>query len=231
MGVYHSKPKGVRKSKSHDDKLLRQMRRYSSDEVSSKTFECGISGSGSFQENLSRICENAEDAEEEDVECPIAAASGDATDENKNRTVREVLTSSSSVESDDGPAYCKASIPNEDATSVEPGSPKKKSSFEKTKNKIHKGFKRLSISDSLFSNSHGGRRLSLPVFPSLPDFKAKNSNGKNTAPDKSDRSSDEEKGGPTYVNMVEEKPELFAPLDSEYKLYIIIISVIFSSCL
>lgn len=109
---------------------------------------------------------------------------------------------------------------DEATVSFEPSSPKKKSNFEKTKSKIHKGFKRLSISDNLFSNSHSGRRMSLPLFTALPDFKHKSSGSKCSSVDKPDKPSEEEKNvpsGPTYVNMVDEKPELFAPLDSEFR--------------
>lgn len=130
------------------------------------------------------------------------------------------MNSSSSVESDEGPSSRKTSMSDDEATvSFEPNSPKKKSNFEKTKNKIHKGFKRLSISENLFSNSNSGRRMSLPLFTALPDFRHKSSGTKSSSVDKSDKPSEEGKSvpsGPTYVNMVDEKPELFAPLDSEF---------------
>lgn len=202
-----------------------QARRYSSTEVGSKRLEFGVSSSSSFQENLSKICESIDDAEEDEEgkssNIPQSVETEDRiSDENKNWTAKNVLNSSSSVESDEGPSSRKTSMSDDEATvSFEPNSSKKKSNFEKTKNKIHKGFKRLSISDNLFSNSHSGRRMSLPLFTALPDFKHKISGTKSSSVDKPDKPSEEEKSvpsGPTYVNMVDEKPELFAPLDSEF---------------
>lgn len=233
MNVYHSVPKSFKKSKSHDSfsSSSKQARRYSSAEVGSKRLEFGVSGSSSFQENLSKICESTGDAEEdeegESSNIPQSVETADSTsDENKNRTVKGVLNSSSSVESDEGPSSRKTSMSDDEATvSFEPSSPKKKSNFEKTKSKIHKGFKRLSISDNLFSNSHSGRRMSLPLFTALPDFKHKSSGSKCSSVDKPDKPSEEEKNvpsGPTYVNMVDEKPELFAPLDSEFRRFFLI---------
>lgn len=219
VNVYHSKAKGIKKSKSHEGRFDQASRRYSSAEVGSKRLDFGVTGSNSFQENLSKICESTDDAEEEE-ESPgglqtVKNTDDSTTDENKNRTAKGILILSSSVDSDDGPASRKASISDDDATvTFEPISPKKKSNFEKTKHKIHKGFRKLSISDSLFSNSHSGRRMSLPAFTAIPDFKHKSSGAKMSS-DKA-KSLDEEKippTGPTYVNMVEEKPELFAPLD------------------
>lgn len=234
--VYHSTTKSVKKSKSHGDKLGRnnqhnEERRYSSADVSFKRHEFGVSGSNSFQENLSKICECTDDTEEEEEkkdcptvpqppEAPSEVTDDSTTDENKNRTVKGALSSASSFDSDDAPTSRKASVSDDDAAvTFEPASPKKKSGFEKTKSKIHKGFKRLSITESLFSNAHVGRRMSLPVFSSLPDFKMKSPSVKSPhSVDKSVKSPEEDKAvptGPTYVNMVEDKPELFVPLDSK----------------
>lgn len=216
--MYHSKP-NVKKSKSHEDKLgnndkLKQVRRYSSAEVG-KSHDYGVGFSNSIQDNLSKINEQADDEDQEKsaLESDAVNENTQDTDENKNRTVKRVLSASSSIDSDDGPPSYKPSLSDDDAGVVDHNSPKKKSSFEKTKSKLHNRFKRLSITDSLFSNTHTGRRMSLPAFTSLPDFKLKSPSVKSPPSSKSP----EEKSfsGPTYVNMVEEKPELFVPLDGK----------------
>ncbi|GIY36016.1 oxidation resistance protein 1 [Caerostris extrusa] len=229
VDVYHSKNLNMKKSKSNIEKLNKvdktkpSIRRYSAAEVGNKRGELGMPFSNSFQENLSKICEDA-DADEEENETdsskppsppnddtttlPPDPASNSDGDGPKHCTVKAVLSNSSSFDSEDGYPSRKASMSDDDTTILAPesGSPKKKSNFEKTKHKLHKGLKKLSLTDGLFSTQHGSRRMSLPVFSSLPDFKHKNSSVKSPASDDKPKS-----GNAIYVNMVDEKPELFAP--------------------
>lgn len=241
VNVYHSKNLNVKKSKSHSEKLgkvekPKQGRRYSSGELSNRRGEIGVPISNSFQENLSKICE-ATDPDDESNENsvppspPETETAETTTDQpevemSKKYTAKSAFSTSSSFDSEDGFGSRKASISDDDALiSVgESGSPKKKSNFEKTKNRLHKGLKKFSLTtDGLFSNPNGGRRMSLPAFASMPDFKSKASNVKSPVSGDKTLKTDSEKSQPAsaiYVNMVDEKPELFAPLDSKYFLII-----------
>ncbi|GFQ85014.1 nuclear receptor coactivator 7 [Trichonephila clavata] len=235
IDVYHSKNLNMKKSKSNIEKLgkvdkPKPPRRYSAAEVGNKRIEFGMPFSNSFQENLSKICEAADPDDEEnetDTSKPPSPPNDDTTtvppdsstnlpetDGSKHSALKSVLSNSSSFDSEDGYPSRKASISDDDTVILAPesGSPKKKSNFEKTKHKLHKGLKKLSLTDGLFSAPHGGRRMSLPAFTSLPDFKHKNSSVK--SPVSSEKISEKTKSGSAiYVNMVDEKPELFAPLD------------------
>ncbi|XP_021003589.1 nuclear receptor coactivator 7 isoform X2 [Parasteatoda tepidariorum] len=224
VNVYHSKNLSMKKSKSHNEKLgkpekSKHGRRFSSFEIGSKRSDIPISNS--FQENLAKICESTDPDEEEEKETsqPSEDANGNVTlpemEGPKTNTGKKTLSSSSSFDSEDGglPSR-KGSITDDDAYIISPesSSPKKKSNFEKTKHKLGKGLRKLSITDSLFSQppGGGGRRLSLPAFASLPDFKHKNNKSSKTS---DEEKSDSKSGNAVYVNMVDEKPELFAPLD------------------
>ncbi|GFU12072.1 nuclear receptor coactivator 7 [Nephila pilipes] len=236
IDVYHSKNLSMKKSKSNIEKLgkidkPKPSRRYSSAEVGNKRIEFGIPFSNSFQENLSKICEATDPDEEEnetDTSKPPSPPNDDdavtvppdsstnltESDGSKHNALKSVLSNSSSFDSEDGYPSRKASMSDDDIAILAPesGSPKKKSNFEKTKHKLHKGLKKLSLTDGLFSAPHGGRRMSLPAFSSLPDFKHKNSSTK--SPVSNDKSTEKPKSGSAiYVNLVDEKPELFAPLD------------------
>ncbi|XP_035209758.1 oxidation resistance protein 1-like isoform X2 [Stegodyphus dumicola] len=234
VDVYHSTKVLMRKSKSHNEKLAKNEkskppRRYSSAEVGVRHGDLGMKISNSFQDSLSKICENADFEEEDETESPalvvedidisVSTEPEAAETKDSKRTTKPPLSASSSLESDDAPGSRKASISDDDnlTLTVDAISPKKKSNFEKTKHKLHKGLKRLSITDGLFSNPHGGRRMSLPAFTSLPDFKLKSPTVKSPNAEKTVKSISEmekpKQSGPTYVNMVDEKPELFAPVD------------------
>lgn len=227
VNVYHSKRVArVARSKSHEDSLGKLDKHKHLRFCNSETdaLKSGLMLSKSFQENLSKICEQADDGEDDEYKeeadssvPPVADVTDDnntqVIDENKNRTVKKSLSATSSIDSDDGPPSRKASMSDDDGgvVTIEFGSPKKRSSFEKTKSKLHKGLKRLSMSDSLFPNLSTGRRLSLPLFPSL---QAKTTSSKIVA---DSVKSPEVETGPcsaAYVNMLEEKPELFAPLEN-----------------
>lgn len=133
----------------------------------------------------------------------------------KPRSKSELITSSSFDSEDRFPSR-KASLSDDDAL-ISTGESRKKSNFEKTKHKLHKGLKKFSLTEGLFSNPTGGRRMSLPALTS--DFKAKVSNLRSPLSGDKTIKTDEEKsksGSAVYVNMVDEKPELFAPLDSKY---------------
>ncbi|XP_054713523.1 oxidation resistance protein 1-like isoform X2 [Uloborus diversus] len=229
--LYHSKNLPMKKSKSHNDKLTKndkskQGRRYSSAELASRRSDFGIAVSKSFQDSLSKISESTGQEEEESESSspnksslPIAIQSSTpvTTSEELKDNQKALLSNSSSFDSDVDPPSRKASISDEDilGSSSESHSPKKKSNFEKTKHKLHKGLKKLSITDSLFSHPPGGgRRMSLPAFSSLPDFKLKSPSAKSPPVEKPKPVVNQEKPvAPAYVNMVDEKPELFAPLD------------------
>ncbi|CAL1281488.1 unnamed protein product [Larinioides sclopetarius] len=233
VDVYHSKNLNLKKSKSNIEKLggkmekIKPLRRFSAAEVGSKRVDFGMPFSNSFQENLSKICEAADHDENEEENETDSPPNDDATtspldpaenlsevDGAKHPAVKAVLSNSSSFDSEEGYTSRKASMSDDDTLILAPesGSPKKKSNFEKTKHKLHKGLKKFSLTDGLFSAPHGSRRMSLPAFTSLPDFKHKNSSVK--SPVSSDKGAEKPKtGNAIYVNMVDEKPELFAPLD------------------
>lgn len=193
--------------------------------------------SNSFQENLSKICEATDpDDESNGNSVPPSPPETDTAEQTTNQpeveiskkyTPKSALSNSSSFDSEDGFGSRKASISDDDtlisAGDSQSGSPKKKSNFEKTKNRLHKGLKKFSLTtDGLFSNPNGGRRMSLPAFASVPDFRSK-SNVKSPPSGDKTLKTDCEKSQPAsaiYVNMVDEKPELFAPLDSKYFLII-----------
>ncbi|KAG8178062.1 hypothetical protein JTE90_026015 [Oedothorax gibbosus] len=236
VSVYHSKNLNVKKSKSHSEKLgkmdkPKQGRRFSSGEVGNKRGEFGLPISNSFQEHLSKICEAA-DPDEESTENIPPESDGDTTEHemctNPNEEDTEVapkprskseLITTTSFDSEDGFSSRKASMSDDDAliSMGDSASSKKKSNFEKTKHKLHKGLKKFSLTDGLFSNPNGGRRMSLPSLPAFAtDFKTKASNLKSPLSGDKTVKTDSEKsksGSAVYVNMVDEKPELFAPLD------------------
>ncbi|XP_055937164.1 oxidation resistance protein 1-like isoform X1 [Argiope bruennichi] len=238
VDVYHSKNLSMKKSKSNIEKLggkmekVKPLRRYSAAEVGNKRADFSMPFSSSFQENLSKICEAAdpdenEEENETDSSKPPSPPNDEGTsplsdsvanlsevDGSKHPAVKAVLSNSSSFDSEEGYVSRKASMSDDDTAILAPesGSPKKKSNFEKTKHKLHKGLKKFSLTDGLFSAPHGSRRMSLPAFTSLPDFKHKNSSVK--SPVSGEKAAEKPKSGNAiYVNMVDEKPELFAPLD------------------
>lgn len=99
---------------------------------------------------------------------------------------------------------------------------KKKYDFEKTKQRLQRGLRKLSITDGLLpavSHTLTHRRMSLPSSPhSLSELKMKST--ASTSHEKNEKkqtsssgSSGKDSNGTSYINAVDEKPDLFLSFD------------------